>query len=36
MERKDYNKDLPQGRCVECSLGREKGQWVASISWIST
>jgi len=36
MERKDYNKDLPQGRCAECSLGREKGQWVVSISWIST
>ena len=36
MERKAHNKDLPQGRCVECSLGREKGQWVSCISWILT
>jgi hypothetical protein len=35
-ERKDYNKDLPQGRYVECSLGKEDGQWIANISWIST
>ncbi|MFP6872429.1 MAG: hypothetical protein VCA55_02880 [Verrucomicrobiales bacterium] len=35
-ERKDYRKDLPQGRYVECTFGREGSRWIAYISWMST
>lgn len=35
-ERKDYRKDLPQGRYVECTFGKEGERWIAYISWIST
>jgi len=35
-EREDLTKSLPQGKYVECSLGKEEGRWVAYISWMST
>jgi len=35
-ERTDRSKQLPQGRYMACTLGREDGQWVAYISWMST
>ena len=34
--RKDYKRNLPQGRYVECALGKEGGRWIAYISWMST
>ena len=36
MERKDYTKDLSQGRYVECAFGKEDGRWIAYISWMSS
>jgi hypothetical protein len=35
-DREDYAKQLPQGKYVECSFGKENGKWVAYISWMST
>jgi len=35
-DRQDRTKNLPQGRYVECSFGKEEGNWVAYISWMST
>ena len=34
-QRTDRIKQLPQGRYMTCTLGREDGQWVAYISWMS-
>ena len=34
--RKDYKMNLPEGRYVECSFGKEGGRWVAYISWMAT
>ena len=31
----DRQKQLTQGRYMACTLGREDGQWVAYISWMS-
>jgi hypothetical protein len=35
-ERTDRKMDLPKGKYVECTLGREDGKWVAYVSWMST
>ena len=35
-DRKNYSRQLPQGRYVECSFGKEGGKWIAYISWMST
>jgi hypothetical protein len=34
--RKDYKRNLPQGRYVECTFGKESERWIAYISWMST
>lgn len=34
--RKDYKMNLPEGRYVECSFGKEGGRWIAYISWMAT
>lgn len=36
IERKDYKRNLPQGRYVECTFGKEGDRWIAYISWMST
>ena len=36
QDRVDVNLQLPKGKYVECTLGKEEGNWVAYISWMST
>ena len=35
-ERVDRKMDLPEGRFVECALGKENGKWTVYLSWMST
>ena len=35
-KREDYTKQLPQGKYVACSFGKENGKLIAYISWMST
>ena len=35
-ERVDRKMDLPKGRFVECTLGKENGKWIVYLSWMST
>ena len=35
-ERVDRKMDLPKGRFVECTLGKENGKWTVYLSWMST
>ncbi len=35
-DRVDRKMDLPDGRFVECALGKEKGKWTVYLSWMST
>jgi hypothetical protein len=35
-DRIDGSSQLPKGRYAECTLGKEEGNWVAYISWMST
>ena len=35
-DRIDGSSQLPKGRYAECTLGKEEGNWVAFISWMST
>ena len=35
-EREDYAKQLPKGKYVACSFGKENGKLIAYISWMST
>jgi len=35
-DRIDVSSQLPKGRYAECTLGKEEGNWVAYISWMST
>ena len=36
QDRVDVNLQLPKGKYAECTLGKEEGNWVAYISWMST
>ena len=36
QDRIDGSSQLPKGRYAECTLGKEEGNWVAYISWMST
>ena len=35
-KREDYAKQLPKGKYVACSFGKENGKLIAYISWMST
>ena len=35
-ERVDHKMNLPKGKYVECTLGKENGQWTVYVSWMST
>ena len=35
-EREDRKMDLPKGKYVECTLGKENGKWTVYVSWMST
>ena len=35
-DRIDGSSQLPKGRYAECTLGKEEGNWVSYISWMST
>ena len=35
-DRIDGSSQLPKGKYAECTLGKEEGNWVAYISWMST
>lgn len=35
-KREDYAKQLPKGKYVACSFGKENGNLIAYISWMST
>jgi hypothetical protein len=36
QDRVDVNLQLPKGKYAECTLGKEEGNWIAYISWMST
>lgn len=36
QDRIDGSSQLPKGKYAECTLGKEEGNWVAYISWMST
>ena len=35
-DRIDGSSQLPKGRYAECTLGKEEGNWIVYISWMST
>ncbi len=35
-DRVDRKMNLPDGRFVECALGKENGKWTVYLSWMST
>jgi hypothetical protein len=35
-EREDRKMALPKGKYVECTLGKENGEWTVYVSWMST
>ncbi|MDA0725170.1 MAG: hypothetical protein O3A82_02795 [Verrucomicrobia bacterium] len=35
-ERVDRKMQLPKGKYVECTLGKENGKWTVYVSWMST
>jgi hypothetical protein len=35
-DRVDRKMNLPEGRFVECALGKENGKWTVYLSWMST
>ena len=35
-ERTDRNMELPKGRYLACTIGRENSEWITYISWMST
>ena len=36
QDRVDVNLQLPKGKYAECTLGKEEGNWIVYISWMST
>ena len=36
QDRIDVNLQLPKGKYAECTFGKEEGNWIAYISWMST
>ena len=36
QDRVDVNFQLPKGKYAECTLGKEEGNWIVYISWMST